>query len=563
MRYLIWLFLFVCFRSALPAQVVVADPDSLLAEWLELADWEGVSLHPDLAMEWLSDLDTAAVESPEKRAARKHLLTLSVPSGAAPLIWAPDSGNLITPLSMRYRLRISAPRSWEFRLQIHRNAGDTLWKLPESGVPQKVSSGLLIKPGGCFREIVIGDFQVNSGFGVVTGTSPVFGVTLGNPASLQRTGKGLRLYSGNATGRYFRGLAGSMIFGRSEICLFGSGSDRLYEGLAGLSWKTRLANAEFGFTLIRSKLQFPPAVKSGWTEVWQPDFGKFLRTGIWGEHRLRFGIAFSELGWSPAGGFGWIAGIRWFESHGFSAVLRYSGCTAGYPVTYTLFQSGSGLTREGQRVIFSWRYAPGRSLEATGSMDINLARWPGTNPHFANPSTRILQQWKYLSKTACSVAAAVQLDFEDHQTSVPDKLTWKLAFDSDPKSAGKIRFRAGIRQQFQGFNTNLLMGTTSDCSLIVALADKRIRLIGGFRLFTVEAGTDPLYAYEPDVLYGFSAPVLSGSGTGCYLVIRWKAMKDLNFEGKISRTIYSDLKHISEGKGAGLSGKLQLDWMLE
>jgi len=559
-RFLLALILLFHFLAASPQGVTTVNPDSIFLEWLESAEWEGISMNPDIALDWLLDLDSATTEVPGGRPAVTHMVTMSVPVNAPLLTWLSDSGDLVPPVSMRYRIKVVESRHWEYRFQSTQNAGDTCFGTTGPGVPENISSGFLIRPGELFREVVLGDFQVNLGFGAVAGSSPAFSVSIGNPGSLQRTGKGIRLHSGTATGRYLRGLATSFNAGRSEVVVFGSGKGQTNEEVAGLGWKRSFTNSEIGVAGIRIVNQFPPVIKDGWSAALQPDSGCFSRIGIYGQQKFPAGIVFGEIGWSPNGGYGWIAGIRWFEANGFSAVLRTSGCSAAYPVTYSVFQSGSSLTREGQRVIFSCRYAPARKLEWFGSAEINLSQWPGARPVFNTPSTRISQQLKYVSKGQRTISGSLQVDFQESSVSRPDKLTWKLAFDSDARQSGNFRFRAGIRQQWQGFGTVLSKGTTVDCSLTNAPADKKIRITIGLRVFTVEPGMDPLYAYEPDVKYGFSAPVLSGSGTRCYLTLRWKILKRVETEIKITQTGYSDLKHLNDGNPGGMSAKVQISW---
>jgi hypothetical protein len=549
--------------SVLPSSGQVsttADPDSVFGEWLEAAEWEGVSLHPDIAMDWLLDADSSPVNIRNNRRSRMHLFTVNMPAGASLDDRTPDSGRAVSPVTMKYRFRISEPHHWEFRLQACQNAGDTFPGKPENGVPRQVSSGLLISPGNIFKDVIAGDFQVNSGFGVVAGSSPVFSIALGNPGLLHRAGKGIRLHSGTDQGRFFRGVAIAMESGRSEFLVYGSGKDLINEEVAGVGWKTSFSNAAVGFSGIGVNSQFPPEIRDGWTSVWQPDSGRYSRMGIWGQLRLPFGIVFGEAGWSPAGGYGWLTGIRWFESHGFSAITRYSGCTPGYPVTYSLFQSGSGLTREGQRIISSFRYSPVRKFEWLGSVEAELSAWPGSNSRFSNSTTRIYQQLKYFSARSWMVSASAQLNFIESAGSVPQKLTWKLAFDSDPRWSGSLRFRAGFRQQAEGFDGFPGKGTTTDCNLGMFLFNRKLRIICGFRVFTVESGTDPLYAYEPDVLYGWSAPVLSGSGTRWFAVLRWKLGENLDLEIKSGQTAYSDLKHFMDENHGGFAGKVQVSW---
>jgi hypothetical protein len=560
-----WMALALWFAGTWSIMAQVAgenDPDSVFVEWLEAGEIEGVWLYQDIALDWLQDQDTVPRDLHPSRLVRTRMFTVGVPSGASVFDWVSDSGDLVTPVSLKYRVRFTEPRAWDFRLQASENAGDTCLRMSGEGIPGPISTGFLIRPGSVFKEIIAGDFQVNTGFGAVAGSSPVFSVSMGSAGSLCRVGKGIRLHSGIAEGRFFRGLAARMDLAGSELILFASAKDGIHEEVTGLCWKRSFTHSEFGVTGIHVNNQFPPEVREGWAAAFQPDSGRYRRIGIWGQARIPFGIVFAEGGCSGTGGYGWVSGIRWFETHGFSAVMRYMGCTPAYPVTYSLFQSGSATTREGQRLVATFRYAPSRTLEWLGAMEAGLSTWPGTNPKFSHPSSRISQQLKFQSKQQWTFTVSGQLDFSEACSSRPGKLTWKMGYDSDPKQSGPIRFRIGLRQQLQGFDDVLTKGTTVDCSFSLASAGKKFRITSGIRIFNVEAGTDPLYAYEPDVRYGWSAPVLSGSGTRWFTTVRWNIPNFFDLEWKITQTAYSDLKHLGAGNRGGVSGKLQLTWKL-
>ncbi len=561
MNRVLLIFMLLAFAWHLPGQAIYSeDPDSVLAEWLEAQEWEGVILHPDIAMEWLTDHDTMTGERVFERPSSNHLLTFGVPMGAELGKWISDSGGFVSPLSFKYRIKISEDRRWEYRMQTNQVAGDSCLIWPRSGLPDHLSQSFMIRPGAIFEEILVGDFQISSGFGAVAGSGAVFSVSLGNPGSLSRSGKGLRPYSGSTDGRFLSGMAGNMRIGSFELQMYGSGKDRLEETVTGFGLKRSFPGAEAGLTGMRVARRFAPEVSEGWTSLWQPDSGRFSRLGIWGQTRVPVGLLFGELGWSPGGGYAWIAGFRWFETHGFSFVVRYVGCSPGYPVTYSLFQSGNSLVREGRKIVASYRYAPGRLVEVLGCMEIGLSDYPGANPRFQNYSTRASQQWKYVSKDKWSCIGTIQLDFLESGGAVPCRLSWKMAFDSNPGQSGQLRFRAGIRRQIKGFGSVLSDGTTADCSMTMASVGKRILATCGFRIFSVDTGGDPLYIYEPDVRYGFSAPVLTGSGTGWFAVVRWRITENFDLECKVGRTAYSDLKHLTSGTPGGFSGKLQVSW---
>ena len=534
------------------------DPDSLITEWLSSTEWEGLSLHPDIAADWLLGIDSTLTDTDSLTYSVSHLATLTIPTGADPFGWVADTGAVISPLSARYRLRIRDARRWEFRFQANQAAGDTCFRVPATGLPPGFSGSFRLKPARFFNEVIIGDFQVSSGFGAVTGTSPLFSLALGNPSSLARTGMGIRLHSGSTSGRFLRGIGVSMPFGRTELVLFGSGKGAVQEEVAGLNLKRSFPGAEFGVTVIRIGSQLPIAEKEGWASAWQPRKGAYGRTGAWGQVRVPFGIVFGELGWSPPGGFGWVGGVRWFEAHGFSAVVKTSGCSPGYPVICSMFQSGTGLTRESRKVTAAFRFAPARTIEWVGTAEVSSQSWPATGSRFGNASTRISHQVKITSKNRWSLTGSVQVDFQEVTGDVPGKVTWRLAFDSDPKMTGTVRLRAGIRQQYQGFGDLVTRGSTAECSSSLLLAKRKLMVTAGFRIFSVETGADPLYAYEQDILGGFSAPVLTGSGTRWFATVRWKISEKTSVEFKAGQTAYTDVKHFQEGGGGGLSGKVQV-----
>lgn len=72
---------------------------------------------------------------------------------------------------------------------------------------------------------------------------------------------------------------------------------------------------------------------------------------------------------------------------------------------------------------------------------------------------------------------------------------------------------------------------------------------GNIRLLYFETtGYDArLYAFENDVLYGYSIPVFSGKGYRYYLNVSYKVNKSLQFWGRLAQTIYSDRDKVGSG----------------
>lgn len=83
--------------------------------------------------------------------------------------------------------------------------------------------------------------------------------------------------------------------------------------------------------------------------------------------------------------------------------------------------------------------------------------------------------------------------------------------------------------------------------------------------FNIPVWDARVYAYERDVLYGFSTPVCYGKGIRWYFNIHYTPLRSLDFWFKISQTRYLDRDKIGEGldmiEGPSKSeAKLQIRW---
>ncbi|MDR2009330.1 MAG: helix-hairpin-helix domain-containing protein [Bacteroidales bacterium] len=81
-------------------------------------------------------------------------------------------------------------------------------------------------------------------------------------------------------------------------------------------------------------------------------------------------------------------------------------------------------------------------------------------------------------------------------------------------------------------------------------------------VFETESYDDRIYAYEPDVLYGFSIPAYYGKGTRLVFVLKYDVFKNLDLWFRIANTYY----HNQDGLGSGLDaikGKNRTDIKLQ
>ena len=86
-------------------------------------------------------------------------------------------------------------------------------------------------------------------------------------------------------------------------------------------------------------------------------------------------------------------------------------------------------------------------------------------------------------------------------------------------------------------------------------------------MFDTESFNVRFYSYENDLLYAFSIPAYYHQGTRWYLHLRYKGIRKLMLEGRISRTFWSNqetfgsgLERIDQPQRTQISAQLRYDF---
>lgn len=81
-------------------------------------------------------------------------------------------------------------------------------------------------------------------------------------------------------------------------------------------------------------------------------------------------------------------------------------------------------------------------------------------------------------------------------------------------------------------------------------------------VFETQSYDTRIYAYEPDVLYGFSVPAYYGQGTRLVFVLKYAVIDNLDFWFRIANTYYNDKLAVGTGLDA-INGKNRTDIKLQ
>jgi hypothetical protein len=137
-------------------------------------------------------------------------------------------------------------------------------------------------------------------------------------------------------------------------------------------------------------------------------------------------------------------------------------------------------------------------------------------------------------------------------------MVFQLRFDTDASRNSCFRITGTLQESCRFQESGTLYGSSLNITAYLVNPEGTLRMTAGLHLFTLDPSASPLYCYEPDVLYGFSAPVLTGSGSRIYALIKWKITKSLTLETKVYQVNYQDYKHITEGSSNSWGGKVQV-----
>jgi hypothetical protein len=89
-----------------------------------------------------------------------------------------------------------------------------------------------------------------------------------------------------------------------------------------------------------------------------------------------------------------------------------------------------------------------------------------------------------------------------------------------------------------------------------------LALTGRVALFDTEDYDSRIYTYENDVLYRFSVPVLYNQGMRYYVNLRYRGIRNLSLEFRISQTYYTNQDTIGSGLDI-IEGNTRTDWTIQ
>ena len=496
------------------------------------------------------------------------------------------------------RLRISRRNDFSLGLTLEKDAGEALrWHPKRSQYGADFHSlHAQIQNRGIIKNLLIGDYSLQFGQGLLFGQGFNLGKSAFSVTSVGRTRSQVRPYTASTESGFFRGATATLqkdIDGiQLEITPFVSqqrldaklrqqaDSSQYFRSLQTSGWhrtrselasqdqvqerviggnvliKNRNRNGQIGVSYARTEFNYP----------WQrSDELRYLHEfsgrvndvwGVFGNYRYRHYHFFGETARSASGGWGTLGGI----GASVSSTVEMTWVLRHYSPNFHSFHSNA--LSEGSRSIneqgFYWgiRLEPFKSAVLSAYYDYFRFPWLRFRVDAPSQGEEMLARLDYRLTRWTNVFAqirheqkAINVDLDSLSVNIPlpgDKRQLALGVTHSPTEG----LRLNTRWQHTAYALNQETSRGWVIAQDVTYQQNRWKTDLRFALFDTETFNTRQFLYENDLLYSFSIPAYSGQGSRVYWVLRYKLNRHLSFWTKIGRTVYDDREVIGSSHDA-------------
>lgn len=401
-----------------------------------------------------------------------------------------------------------------------------------------------------FKTIIIGDYKLNFGQGLVFNSSASYGSAGNIEQFIQRTDK-INKYTSNTETNFFRGIATTLEFNNLNISLFGS-----YNYLDSANGYHRTENE------IKKKFSGYKFATGG-NINYRFKFGKIGLSAVYDSTNLNFGIDYRFY----YKNYGW-AGECAIDKKGNIATLHNFYLNTEYNISTNLMIRYYGKN-------YSSSFANAYSMkENSGETGFLWAFNWNINEKFKwynSADICFFLEEKYLISKP-SVGYKINTLFS-YNIAENHLLNIKYSFDSKEKD--DVDSKEHIRPTLPYFkhsvsviyNGNFINGAVFKSGVVynyykyanekgssgyllyqdLGWKWEKINFILRLAFFNVSEYENRLYSYENDVLFAFSSNQYNGKGIRFFFNFNYKIFKNLQLCFKVSNTFFVDRNIIGSG----------------
>lgn len=489
------------------------------------------------------------------------------------------------PLGSLLKYKLTVGEHLQFGFTGENDPGEAYFTSHQKAGFDFLSAYLSVSASHFFRKIVIGDYRLQWGQGLIAWNGFASGksdVAVGN----EKSAKGFTGYASTDENNYLRGIALTIqplpclsadvffsqkktdanltandTIGREDLLsasLYASGYHRnpqecqkkrvLKELTTGLScqWNT----ASYKISANALYYNFTPALIPGDRAYQQYNDTGEKRWLVGLDYKTSIGgvYVFGETAFSSHKAWATVDGLRWSASWG-SGCLLYRRYDKRYISHYASGFGEYSNTSNEEGIYVGADCSPLKNLKISVYSDwfrFFSPRYRATEPksgyEIQGQADYRWRQWEHTFRIKYERKPE---DVKKRFSVARRKTEYRYQVNFRPNRSWEFRTRwSGMRYVKEERKE---WGYMVYEDLIYVARKANFKMQYRFAWFDTDSYECRIYAYENNVLYGYSFPAFMGRGWRTYLNLSWKPISRLTFYLKSGLTVYPGLEHISSG----------------
>jgi len=449
------------------------------------------------------------------------------------------------------------------------------------------SAHLMLENQGKLKRSIIGDYQLQFGQGLVFNSGLGIGKGAETVNTIEKVYNGLRPYTSVLEGGFLRGAAATYEYSKklSATAFFSSLSQdanlrerddsslvfssfqrtglhrteseiarkqRVNEVLFGFNLNYRMKNLnQLGLTWQTSHYSANIDRGDDPTNLFEFSGNHHMNLSLYGNKQVKQFRFFGELAMSGNQSLGTLLGVAGKLDPRLQAVLLLRN----YDKSFHSFRGGgfgeSSRNSNESGIYLGLKYTLNRQFFLTAYYDRFHRQWLSFRVQRPSKGYDYLLRLNYRPNSTTQFYFQYRSKEKDRNIRLNKDLlvlpgiSNRYILHLDFRATNTLSLRSKV--QWSNYRINAVKTTGIAFFQDLNLRVNEFSCSARFSVFQTEGGDNRQFAYERDVLYGFSIPGLSGTGIRNYLLLQYRPLPKVSVWLKLSRTTYFDRDEIGTG----------------
>lgn len=500
-----------------------------------------------------------------------------------------------SPLQAFGRYRYSRANMYSVGITSEKDSGEEMRWMPERQIygMDFTSFHVQLMNRGRLKNLIIGDFLLQSGQGMVFSSGFSIGKGAEAIKSAYRFSTGLRPYTSSGEAGFFRGIATTFTLSRQmELTTFysrnrqdatisGNSTDDgdfrtasvssgglhrtpaeqlkhriLRESNIGLHWQYRQPAERFqiGVSLLHTHFEIPLRKADRPYNQYEFTGTSQLLAGIHADYRWKNIRLFSETARSASKGWGNVTGSLIAINKLWDVALLFRRYDRHFHTFYgnSFAENTRPINESGQYL--GIKYHPGKRWQANAYYDHFRFPWMKYQVDAPSKGYGYLLHTQWTPHKKLKIYAVVRSETKEKNNPVKESTAQPLITTKRRSAIVNFEYnfplKCKIRTRLQA--GDFIYGNVSRSTGLAIAQDaswkfRKLELSGRMALFNTDDYDSRQYIYEKDVLYAFSLPAYYDTGTRHFLMMRYDMHKKVKLWIRWAQTRYKNLETISSG----------------